>query len=444
MLFTNADELVRNGGTPILQQKRNDVLEMLTAAVEAVDPYTVVRDHFHGSELRFASESFDLSTFDHVYVVGFGKASVKMAQAVCDAVPVTKGVVVTNDPVARLSSEVVSVVVGGHPLPTEESIRGAEQILKILQKCTENDCVIVLISGGGSALFCLPLVPLDDLRKTTALLLGSGAEIKEMNVIRKHLDAVKGGQLARYIKGITLSVIISDVVHDPLSSIASGPTSPDSSTFSDARVILRRYGLWETVPGSVRTVIEEGCAGRFLETPTDDDPVFRSVFSFIVANNARAVQAAEQKAEELGYGAMVLSTAVTGEARDLGPYLVQKARQSVSPGKTVFSSGGEPTVTLRGKGHGGRNLELVLSCVEAIAGSELVVASCATDGVDGNCPGAGAVADGASLRRAKIKEVSVSDFLAENDSYGFFSRLGDVLMTGPTGTNVMDVQIVLR
>jgi glycerate 2-kinase len=444
MLFRNADALVRNGGTSLLRQKRRDVLEMLTAAVEAVDPYTVVQEHFHGSELRFASESFDLSTFDHVYVVGFGKASVKMAQAVCDVVPVTEGVVVTNDPAARLSSEVVSVVVGGHPLPTEGSVRGAEQILSLVRKCTEDDCVLVLVSGGGSALFCLPRVPLEDLQRTTELLLGSGAEIKELNVIRKHLDAVKGGQLARSIKGVALSLIISDVVSDPVSSIASGPTSPDPSTFVEAREILKNYALWGEVPGSVREFIEEGCAGRLAETPKADDRVFRSVFNFIIANNERACQAAAIKAEELGYGAMVVTTAVTGEARGVGPYLVQKASQSIVPGKTVFISGGEPTVTVRGSGRGGRNLELVLSCVEGIAGSELVVASCATDGVDGNCPGAGAVADGLSLGRARKQNLVVSDALAGNDSYGFFSRLGDVLLSGPTGTNVMDVQIVLR
>jgi glycerate-2-kinase len=444
MLFKNYQQLVGNGQTPLLQRRRRDVLEMLTAAVDAVDPYRVVAHHFQGTQLRVGSETFDLSTFDHVYLVGFGKASIGMARAVCNEVDVTKGVVVTNDPSATLDAEQVEVMVGGHPLPTEDSIRGAEKILRLLKECTGDDCLIVLISGGGSALFCVPRVPLEDLRRTTELLFRSGVRIEELNTIRKHLSTVGGGQLIRLIKGIVIALIISDVVNDPVSSIASGPTSPDPTTFTDAQEIFKRYSLWGMIPGSVRTVIEEGCAGRVPETPKADDPMFQSVFNYIVANNERACQAAVRKAEELGYAAMVLTTALTGEARELGPYLIQKARQSIAPGNTVFIAGGEPTVTIRGQGNGGRNQELVLSCVEAIAGTEMVVASCATDGLDGSSLAAGALADGDSLGRATEEKAVVTDLLAENNSYEFFRRLKDALMTGPTGTNVMDIQIVLR
>jgi glycerate 2-kinase len=444
MLFKNYHELVSNGRTPLLQQKRKDVLEMLTAAIEAVDPYLVVERVFRGKHLTFESETIDLSTFDHLYLVGFGKASVGMAQAVCDAVPVTNGVVVTNDSSATLSSDSVTVVVGGHPLPTEGSVRGAEKILEIVQECTENDCVIILISGGGSALFCSPQVPLEDLQKTTDLLLRSGASIEEFNTVRKHLSKVKGGQLARYIKGVAISLIISDIVNDPVSSIASGPTSPDSTTFSDAEEIFKRYNLWGRIPGTVRKVIEDGIAGRIFETPKINDPVFRSVFNFIVANNERACQAAVEKAEQLGYHASLLTTTLTGEAKEIGPYLIKKIQQSLSLKKTVFITGGESTVTVHGHGKGGRNQELVLNCIEAIAGTEMVVASFATDGVDGNSPSAGAIADGFSLPRAKKQKLSLSDFAMENNSYEFFSQLGDVFSTGLTGTNVMDIQIFIR
>jgi glycerate 2-kinase len=444
MLFKNYHELVGNGRTPLLRQRRKDVLEMLTAAVDAVDPYLVVQQLFHGTNLRFESETIDLATFEHMYVVGFGKASVKMAQAVCDAISVTKGVVVTNDPSATVTSDSVTTIVGGHPLPTEESIHGAEKILEIVQESTENDCVIILISGGGSALFCSPRVPLEELQKTTDLLLRSGADITELNTIRKHLSIVKGGQLARYIKGVGISLVISDIVHDPISSIASGPTSPDPTTFSDAEAIFKRYHLWDKIPAMVRHVIEEGIAGHIPETPKVNDPVFRSMFHFIIANNNLACQAVMKKAKHLGYTASLLTTTLTGDARKIGAYLMKKIQQSLSPEKIVFITGGETTVTVHGTGNGGRNQELVLSCLEAIAGTKLVVASFATDGVDGNSPSAGALADGFSLSRAKTQHLSADDFVKENNSYEFFLRLGDVLSTGPTGTNVMDIQIVIR
>jgi glycerate-2-kinase len=444
MLFKNYHELVLNGQTPLLQQKRKDILEMLTAAVEAVDPYLVVEQLFQGTHLTFASESFDLSTFDHLYVVGFGKASIGMAQAVCDAVPVTKGVVVTHDSSATLSHRGIEVIVGGHPLPNEGSIQGAEKILGLLQECSENDCVIVLISGGGSALFCSPRVPLEDIQKTTDLLLRSGAGIEELNAIRKHLSLVKGGQLVRDIKGVVISLIISDIINNPISSIASGPTSPDPTTFSDAEENFKRYNLWKKIPTTVRTVIQDGVASRISETPKEDDPMFHSVFNFIIADNEHACHAAMKKAEDLGYCARLLTTSITGEAREIGPYLLKKVRQSLSPQKTVFVTGGEPIVTIRGNGKGGRNQELVLGCIEKLARTEMVVASFATDGRDGNSPGAGAIADGFSLARAKKQKLSVSDFVTENNSYEFFCRLGDVLLTGTTGTNVMDVQIIIR
>ena len=444
MLFTNYDALILNGSTPFLQQKRKDILEMLTAAVEAVQPYRVVKDLFHGSQLVFPSESFDLASFDHLYLVGFGKASVGMAQAVCDAVKVTKGVVITNDPKARVTHEAVEVLVGGHPLPNEGSIRGTEKILTLLQDCGENDAVIVLISGGGSSLFCKPRVPLPDLQSTITLLMRSGATIDEVNTIRKHLSLVKGGQLAQQTKAVIFSLIISDVVHDLISSIASGPTSPDPTTYTDAEEILRRYQLWGKVSAAVRNVIEEGRKGHLPETLKTGNPAFENVFHFIIANNEQACQAAVKKAGELGYDAKLITTSMTGEAKTLGRYLVDRAKNSLVKEHAAFITGGEPTVTVRGNGIGGRNQELVLGCVKDIAGSDIVLASFATDGLDGNSDAAGAIADGASFARAQKKHLFPSRFLQDNDSYVFFQVLGDFLHTGPTGTNVMDIQIILQ
>jgi glycerate 2-kinase len=444
MLFKNYDDLVLNGITPILQQKRKDILDMLTAAVDEVQPYRVVKDIFHDSRLVFTSETIDLSSFDHLYLVGFGKASTGMAQAVCDAVTVTKGVIITNDSSAKITHDSIEVVVGGHPLPNEESIRGAGKILHLLGQCSENDCVIVLISGGGSSLFCQSRVPLPDLQKTINLLLRSGATIDELNTIRKHLSLVKGGQLAQQTKAVIFSLIISDVVHDSISSIASGPTAPDQTTFSDVKEILNRYNLWANISAAVRTVIEEGIKGRIPETLKANDPAFDKVFNFIVANNELACQGALKKAEELGYDAKLITTSITGEAKVLGRYVINRIKKSLTEGNAAFISGGETTVAVHEDGIGGRNQEFVLSCVEEIAGTDVVIASFATDGIDGNSDVAGALADGFSHTRSLKKKLNPSHFLKENNSNDFFSALGDTLYTGLTGTNVMDIQIILQ
>jgi glycerate 2-kinase len=444
MLFKNYENLVLNGQTSVLQQKRKDILDILTAAIDAVQPSRVVKDVFCGTQLVFGSETIDLSSFDHLYVVGFGKASVGMAQAVCDAVNVTKGVIITNDPSAIITHHSIEVITGGHPLPNEASVHGAEKILDLLCQCSENDCVIVLISGGGSALFCKPRVPLNDLQKTIDLLLRSGADIDELNTIRKHLSLVKGGQLVQYTKAVIVSLIISDIVHDSITSIASGPTHPDPTTFSDAREILKQYELWTNIPTTVKTVITEGVAGRISETLKENDPVFETVFNFIIANNERACQGAIKKAKELGYDAKLMATSITGEARVIGKYLINRVIKSQLHGKTVFITSGETTVMVQGGGTGGRNQELVLSCVEVIAGNDLVVASFATDGVDGNSNAAGALADGFTLSRALKKKMNPSRFLEQNNSNVFFLGLSDTLCTGLTGTNVMDIQIFIR
>jgi glycerate 2-kinase len=443
MLFKNYHNLILNGQTPELQQKRKDALDMLSAAVDAVQPSRVIKDVFCGMQMVFASETIDLSSFDHLYVVGFGKASVGMAQAVCDRVTIEKGVVITNDPSAIITDHSIEVITGGHPRPDKGSIRGTEKILNLLGQCSENDCVIVLISGGGSTLLCKPRVPLNDFQKTNDMLLRSGVSIDELNTIRKHLSLVKGGQLTRYTKAVIISLIISDIVHDPITSIASGPTSPDPTTYSDAREILERYKLWKRTPAIVRTVIMEGIAGHISETLKENDPVFTTVFNFIIANNKRACQSAMIKAKELGYEARLLTTSITGEARVIGKNLLNTVKKTYINRRTVFITSGETTVTVRDGGTGGRNQELVLSCVEEIGGNEIVVVSIGTDGIDGNSDAAGALADGFTLTRALEKKLNPSYFLEQNNSNVFFRLLGDVLLTSLTGTNVMDIQIMI-
>jgi len=444
MFFKNFDRIVSNGRTSELKRKREDVLEILTAAIDAVDPYTAVKKVFDCDKIVFESEEIDLTSFENIYLVGFGKASVGMARAVCDFIKISSGVVVTNDSEAKLENEYVDVVVGGHPIPNIGSINGAEKILDVVKLCGENDLLIVLISGGGSALLCKPRVDLEDLQNTTDLLLRCGADINEINTIRKHLSYVKGGQLARYAKGIVVSLVISDIVGDPLEFIASGPTCADSTTFSDAKKLLKKYGLWDKIPTKVRNVIGEGVGGSIDETPKKEDPIFEYVFNYIVANNEIACKAAEEKAKKIGYHTILLTTSLTGEARDIGRYLVDKAdKYRKEAGEFVFISGGEPTVTIKGDGKGGRNQELVLGSVENIAEGDIVLASFATDGVDGKSDAAGAIADGFTLSRGRQKRLDPNDFLKDNNSYEFFKKLDDLFITGLSGTNVMDIQVII-
>ena len=444
MLFKNIDSLILNGQTPAIQQKRRDTLDILSAAVDAVQPSHVVKNVFNGKKLEFSSESIDLSSFDNIYLVGFGKASIGMAQGVCDAITIKKGVLITNNSSAIIRNSSIDVFRGGHPLPNDGSICGTEKIINLLGQCSENDCIIILISGGGSSLLCKPRVSLDDLQATVDLLLRSGANIEELNTIRKHLSFVKGGQLIQYTKAVIISLIISDIVHDPIHSIASGPTSPDPSTFSDVKEILTRYKLWTNIPITVKKVIMEGIDGRITETLKDKDSKFQDVFNFIIANNERACQGALDKAKELGYRASLLTTSISGEARGTGKRLINRLRKNFQHNRTVVITSGETTVTVQNNGTGGRNQELVLSCVEEISGTEIVFTSFATDGIDGNSDAAGALADGFTLSRALKKKLIPSYFLEQNNSNVFFKEINDALITGSTGTNVMDIQIFIR
>jgi len=444
MLFKNQDQLIANGQTPELQNKRKDVLEMLTAAIEAVDPYSSVKRLFKDNQIVLDRRAVNLSDFDNIYVVGFGKASVGMAKAVCDSIAVAKAVIITNNPLQKTIDE-IDVFVGGHPIPTMGSIQGTENIIQVAEQCKENDLLIVLISGGGSALLCKPRIDLKQMQKTTDLLLRCGADINEINTIRKHLSLVKGGQLVKYARGYVLSLVISDIVNDPLEFIASGPTVPDSTTFFDTQEILKKYELWEKVPVNVKELIEEGISGKISETPKKEDTIFKKTFNFIVANNEIACKNILEKAESLGYDARLLSVSITGEAKNKGLELVSNVQSLLEEDqKIVFIAGGETTVTVKGNGKGGRNQELVLGCVEKISGTDTVIASFATDGIDGNSDAAGAIADGYSLYRAKKKGYYPKKFLDENNSYDFFNHLNDLFLTGPTGTNVMDVQLILH
>lgn len=421
MFLKNRQQIIDNGQTSELKQKREDAVEILNAAIQAVDPYNAVKNKIKDSTIICNDKTVDLTCFDCIYVVGFGKASVGMAQAICDNFVVDSGVVITNDSSAVITQKNIEVIVGSHPIPDTQSIRGTEKIIEIAKKCTNRDLLIVLISGGGSALLCKPRVPLDDLQKTTDLLLRCGATINEINTIRKHLSYVKGGQLLTYTQSKVVSLVISDIVHDPLEFIASGPTYPDSTTFTDSMKILQHYKLLPNLPLSVKQVIDKGVKKEISETPKPNNPLFDNVFHCIIANNLLACTAAETQAKKMGYQTILLTSSLTGEAKKIGNYLIDKATSYESlEHQIVFISGGETTVTVTGSGRGGRNQEMVLGAVEHISQSSIVFGSIGTDGIDGRSDAAGAIADGFTLQRAKEKNLDLNSFLKDNNSYMFF------------------------
>ena len=324
-------------------------------------------------------------------------------------------------------------------------------MLELTKNLSEDDLVITLISGGGSALMPLPAekIALDDLQDITGKLLRTGASINELNAVRKHLSAFKGGQLARHCSPATvLSLILSDVIHDPLDTIASGPTAPDDSSYSDALGVLEKYGLFVDAPEQIRSRINAGVRGLLTETPKNGDPVFDRVHNILVANNSIAAIAAKKKAEELGYNSMVVSTSIEGEARqvgvdysDMAKEVIDKDRPLKKPAAIIL--GGETTVTVKGSGIGGRNQELALGATLGLDCASCLIATLGTDGIDGPTEAAGAFVDGSTMKWADAKGMNPLRYLENNDSYTFFSEIGDAIITGPTGTNVNDLTLIM-
>ncbi len=422
----------------IEKKLRRDALGIFRAALKAADPYEAVR-----ARLRIPEGVRD------VYVIGAGKASGPMALAAERALGkrIKAGAINTKyGHAAKLRR--ISITECGHPMPDRQGVAGTRRLVEIARSAGEGDLVICLISGGASALTPLPAAPLSlaDMRRTTALLLASGADIHEINTVRKHLSEVQGGQLARLAAPARVfSLILSDVIGDDLDVIGSGPTVPDRSTFADAEAVLRRRGLWDKAPLRVRHRLEEARE----ETPKPGDPLFARVSNVIVGSNGVAMSAAAEKARSLGYRTLILSSSIEGEAREVAGVHTAILREIVASGNPVgrpacVISGGETTVTLQGKGKGGRNQEFVLAAVDRIGGVPgVVILSAGTDGTDGPTDAAGAVADGGTLARAEGLGMNAAKYLAKNDSYRYFDALGDLVKTGPTRTNVMDVRVML-
>lgn len=443
--------------SPELKKLRHHAREIFLAGLSAVDPEKAVLRALQreGNTLNVAHESFDLSQFHRVFVLGAGKAAIAMAAAVETRLGdrLTQGLVVTKDG-HRHRLKQCQLLEAGHPVPDARGEHAARQMLQLAESAQMNDLVICLISGGGSALLPLPAgdITLADEQRVTELLLGHGVTIHEMNTVRKHLSLIKGGQLARAIYPATLvTLILSDVIGDPVDIIASGPTVADPSKFSDAERVLTLYGVWPKLPHSVRDYITAGCRGHAPETPKPNDPMFARNYTHVVGCNSDALLACEMHALSLGYNTMILTNRVQGEARDIGRFYAALLHNLADCGRPIESpacvlAGGETTVTLRNPGgKGGRNQEMALSVALDIDGlPNCVFLSAGTDGIDGPTDAAGAFADGWTIARARTHGLRFfSSYLRDNDSYTFFQQLGDHFITGPTGTNVMDVQILL-
>jgi len=450
----NLEDLTMNGLTRKDRNARRSILLSFDRAIASVDPYKSVSSRISEGSIFQMNKSIELSDFEEIFVIGAGKASGMMAKAVEDKIErISEGwvnVPAKTEKAVNLSK--IRLNPAGHPIPDEGSINGAKEMLRILSKADERDLVIVLISGGGSALMEYPMegITLEDLREMNRLLVLSGADIREINTVRKHVSRVKGGRLAEAAyPARVVSLIISDVIGDPLDTIASGPTAPDETTFQDAWEVLRNYSLVEKMPQSVIKVIKDGMEGRIPETPKPGDPIFENVTNMIVANNLKAVQTAEGVLRSLGYNTLVLGSRVQGEARHIGKMLAGLASSIKNEGiplspPAALLMGGETTVTVTGDGVGGRNQELVLGAVRQIAGLDgVVIASIGTDGIDGSSEAAGAICDGHTLERALREGLKPEEYLKNNDSYSFFSWLGDAIITGPTLTNVMDLMGVV-
>jgi glycerate 2-kinase len=397
------------------------ILQTLSAALKAVDPYQAVQKK--------------LPTLNgNVYGLGIGKASIPMLTALAESYPLS-GALAISKHASPLDLNLFPVLLGGHPIPNLDSLRAGEAALEFVSALHEDDTLVCLISGGGSALMTAPYVPLEDLQTLTALLLSCGARIDEINTLRRQLDRVKGGGLARATKAKIVSLILSDVIGNPLETIASGPTYPNPTTSDNALAILRKYKIDEQVPYSITKYLESGSLLPLFQKQA-------SGIHIVIGDNKLAAQAALEQAQREGLDTEVLTNELQGEAREVGVMLAKKLRDEIANRKRPFCliAGGETTVTIKGNGKGGRNQELALAAVNELRGLEnVVLIAFATDGEDGPTDAAGAAVTGDSAQRAERLGLFATDHLSRNDAYIFFDALGDLIRSGPSGTNVNDL-----
>ncbi|MGZ5499020.1 MAG: glycerate kinase type-2 family protein [Candidatus Aminicenantales bacterium] len=447
------DPVRGKGGFPV------DAEAIWRAALAAVDPWTLVRASVErqGDVVRVMGREFDLAATEHVFIISFGKAASAMGEALATVLDerLTSGLAIVPWPVGKEPTRLEHIE-AAHPIPDARSVEASRRALEIAAAAGEKDLLFVCISGGGSALLTLPAdgITLEKKRRLTEDLLRAGATIQELNVIRKHLSGIKGGQLARAaFPAAVVTLVISDVIGDDLGTIASGPTYWDASTFADARAILECYELWDSASAMVRARIEDGERGRVPETLKEGDPAFARTSAFIIGDNMTALRAAKHEAEKRGFEPIFLSSSDSGEARrtaaGYAAFLSELAcSASTLPRPLCLLAGGELTVVVKGGGRGGRNMEFVLASIvdmekADVSGLDWLILSLGTDGIDGPTDAAGAWADPRTIKSAHALGLAPAQYLDDNDSYGFFKQTGNLIMTGPTGTNVMDLRVFL-
>jgi hydroxypyruvate reductase len=430
------------------------VARIMAAGVRAVDPRSAVLNNVRriNDSVEINGEYYDLSLSGRTLLIGAGKAGQPMAEAVSEILGkyLEKGLVIVKDGYLDVSNPIdrIEIIEAGHPIPDQRGVAATDRIINLLNHTQRDDLVICLISGGGSALMVSPVdgVSVADLQTLTAELLASGATINEINTLRKHLDHVKGGQIARYAAPARLiSLIMSDVVGDPLDVVASGPTVPDSTTFNEALNILTKYQIDDRISKSIIKHLNSGSAGEIPETPKYGDDIFKSVSNYVIGSNQAAGQGALLQAQKEGFHTMMLTNYLQGEAKEVAKVLAAILRQVASknqplPRPACIILGGETTVTLQGNGLGGRNQELALASIHDLAGiQDIALITMATDGGDGPTDAAGAIVTGETMQKAQESGLNPQVYLKNNDSNNFFKALDDLLIIGPTQTNVNDI-----
>ncbi|MEW6162752.1 MAG: glycerate kinase [Nitrospirota bacterium] len=428
------------------------VSEIFNASLKAVNPYESAKPYIDRVYSIYQNDNYN-----KLFVIGFGKAVCSMAKAAEDSLAslISIGIAITKYGHCYLPFKPgkIEVYEAGHPVPDESGLKATEEIIRLVSNTDERTFIVCLISGGGSALLVSPYegITINEKQKITELLLKAGANINELNTVRKHISRVKGGRLAELAyPAKVISLILSDVIDDRLDVIASGPTSPDKTTYDEALRVLEKYGLMDRCPQSILEVLYKGAKGLIPETPKEGNIIFERVENIIIGSNRKALSAAKEKAERSGFYAEIISSGLTGEARGAGRWLAKKAKEKRNAlcvkrdRKICLISGGETTVTVKGKGKGGRNMELALSFAMEIEGiNGITLLSAGTDGTDGPTDAAGAIVDGHSVIKARAMGIDPKEYLRNNDSYNFFKKINGLFKTGPTGTNVMDLQILV-
>ena len=444
-----------------MMDKRGCLIDIFNSALKTVDPYNAMIERVKvvGNIMTINGQDYDLDNFNRIVVVGAGKATAPMVQAIEKNLGerVNGGIIIVKYGHTR-SLRKIRQVEASHPIPDEAGLKGTEGIVEMLKEADEKTLVVCLISGGGSSLLVSPAddITFNDKQEVTDLLLKSGATIDELNTVRKHISNIKGGKLAQIVYPATIvTLILSDVIGDRLDVIASGPTVPDNTTFQDAIGVIEKYGLEDKLPTTVLRFLKQGLNGKIGDTPKAGEVFFENARTIVIGSIKQVLNAAMEKASTMGFEPEIVTSELQGEARNAARYLAERAvevQKSLKSGERsrCLISGGETTVTVKGKGLGGRNQELALAFAIEIEGMKgIMMLSAGTDGTDGPTDAAGAIVDGETVPLARKFSLDPLVYLEDNDSYNFFKRLDSLskekyhLITGPTGTNVMDMQIII-